>query len=146
MRVTVLASLSVTQIASAPTATAVGPAFGSTCRSDSRALRGLSRERSPEEGATQTALPRVATDPGAPGTTLPIRVALETVSNRGSICLTVTDGRVAFEPTTHTAPGEVASPVGVSVTGTLRVTARVAGSMRETVWSSRLATQSEPEP
>ena len=112
-RVTALALLSVTHTPSAPTATAVGAAFGSIWRT-TRALRGLTWERSPDEGATQTAPPRVATEPGPPGTTLPIRVLLAIVLNCASMRLTVTDGRVGSEPTAHTPPGEVASPVGVS--------------------------------
>ena len=65
IRVTVFASLSATQTAPAPIATAVGPAFGST-RWTTRAVRGFSRARSPEDGATHTASPRVATLPDPP--------------------------------------------------------------------------------
>ena len=58
---------------------------------------------------------------------------------------TVTDGLPAFAPTTQTASDVVASPVGGSCTAT-RVTVRVFGSIRATVWSSRFATHNEPDP
>ena len=77
---------------------------------------------------------------------MPIRVAPAFVSNWGSIRVTLTDGLAGFELTTHTAPGEVARPVGLPVTGMFRVTVHVAGSTRATVWSPRFATQSESAP
>src|SRR5262249_7983585 len=141
----VFAAESVNQTASGPTAIPPGPALGST-RLTTFAVRGSSRESSPEEGATHTPRPRTATDPGWPGKTLPIRVVWETLSNWGLMRRTATEEAVGLGPTTHTAPGDAASPVGVSCTGRLRVTLRVAGSMRVTVWSSRFATQSESEP
>ena len=145
IRVTVPAKLSVTQTASGPMATPVGPALGSTCWT-LRAVVGLRRVSRPEDGATQTLCPSAATEPTSPGATVPIEVRPETVLNRGSICLTATNGFDGVDPTTHTALLEAATPVGVSATGRVRVTVRVAGSTRETVWSSRLATQSDPEP
>ena len=147
MRVTVFASPPVTQTAPAlaSTATPAGPAFGSILLT-TRPLPGSSRESRPEEGATQTVRPAAATDPGPPMTTLPIGVRAETVLKSGSMRLTVTDALVAFEPTTQTAAGDVASPVGVSSTATVRSMVRVSGSIRATVWSSRFATQSDPDP
>ena len=68
------------------------------------------------------------------------------MSNCGSIRLRLTEGPLAFEPTTQMAPSTAARPVGVSTTGIAFVTLLVSGSIRETFWSSRFATQSEPEP
>ena len=100
----------------------------------------------PEDGATQTLCSLAATEPRSPGATVPIVVLLETVLNRGSICLTATKGFDGVEPTTQTASLDVATPVGVSSTGSVRMTVRLAASTLETLWSSRLATQSDPEP
>ena len=71
---------------------------------------------------------------------------MPTLSNRGSIRATAIDEPVGIEPTTHTARGDVASPVGVSATEKVLVTAVVFGSIRVTVWSSRLATHNDPDP
>ncbi len=68
------------------------------------------------------------------------------MSNCGSIRLRLTEGPPTFEPTTQVAPSTAARPVGVSTTGIVFVTLLVSGSIRETFWSSRFATQSEPEP
>ena len=66
--------------------------------------------------------------------------------NCGSIRLRLTEGPPTFEPTTQVAPSTAARPVGVSTTGITFVTLLVSGSIRETFWSSRFATQSDPEP
>ena len=144
-RVTVLAEKSVNQAASGPSAIPLGPPFGSTCCSF-RAVLGSRRVSKPDDGATQTRCDLVATEPPA-SSMLPIEVAWpSTVLNRGSISLTATNGFPAGEPTTHTAFLELARPVGVSSTGNVRETVCFDASMRETVWSSRLATQIDPEP
>src|SRR5262245_49064116 len=145
MRVTVPASPSVTQTASNPTATSNGPAFGSI-RCTIRAVAGSRRESRPDDGATQTVRPCAATDPAPPDTTFATLRSPETLSYWGSMRLTVTDGLAAFEPTTQTAPGEAASPVGVPGTAIARTTVPVSRSIRATVRSSRFATHSEPEP
>ena len=148
-RVTVFASLSVTQTAPAADARRpVGPAFGSIALHDLSVL-GSSRESRPEDGSDPDGTSRSRRpSPARPsrrcrsGSSAPRRCR-----TAGSMRLTVTDALVGFEPTTQTAAGEVASPVGVSgdrQSARRRFACR--GSTRATVWSSRFATQSEPDP
>ncbi len=98
-----------------------------------RPVAGSSRVRSPEDGATQSASPRAATDAGLPGTTLPIRVGLPIVSNCGSMGLTETEVAPALDATTHTRPPATAIPVGGSPTVIAPTVRSVLGSTREIV-------------
>ena len=142
------ASVSVSQTAPSPIAIPAGLAFGSSCRTILPVRRpGASAARS--SGATHTELPCAATAPGPPGTTLPIRHrAAERVELRDRCGRpdTLVCGRVRTQPPTHRPRGVAAIPVGGPPTGIARSVRSVVGSMREIVWSSRLATHSDPEP
>src|SRR5690349_1498420 len=105
-------------MAPSPSAIAAGPEFGSKC-STTRLVSGSSRVRSPEDGATHTALPCAATDPGPPGTRFTSRFVVLTTLNCGSIALTDTLLASAFDWATQIALAPAASPVGGPSTGKL---------------------------
>ena len=128
-RVTVFASPSVNQTASAPTATAVGPAFGSIVLTTTARARVKSRQEAPGRGHPDGL-------PDRRHRTRPTRrdvADLDPLPNRYRTAdryagRSPTD-RSGSSSTTQVAPGEAASPVGVSRTGNVRMTLRVAGSI-----------------
>ena len=141
-RTTLLASVSVSHVAPSPIAIPAGLAFGSSCPATVVPSRRVS---SPVDGATQTELPCVAIATAPVGSTLPIRVTVPNLLNTGSTRPT----RTLLVPglsTTHKPPGPAAIPVGGPGTRTRPSLRGPPGSMREIVWSSRLATHSDPEP
>ena len=132
-RVTLLPSLSVTHVAPSPTAIAVGPEFGSIGCPTTRRVAASRRVSSPEDGATHTVAPCVATAPGPPGTRFPNRLGGPTTSNCGSIALTETVLASGLDSTTQIALALAASPVGGSPSDSMRSVRSDPGSIRETV-------------